>query len=120
MIDQTVFDGGPDRPYNEFYAAVKDWDQFEIVSSPADADIVLEISWALTDTGLRLPVLGQLRLMIIDPGTHITLWNVTEYVRGATLLGNRDKNFDHAMTTILNRMKLLAVPAAAPADARPK
>ena len=92
----------------------------DIVSSPADADLVLEISWVLTDTGLRLPVLGQLRLGIIDPRTHVTLWNLTEYVRGAILLGNRDKNFDQAMTTILNRMKLLAVPAATPANASPR
>lgn len=33
------------------------------------------------------------------------------------LLGNRDKNFGHAITTILNRMKLLVVPASGPADA---
>jgi len=110
VIGQTVFNGGPDRPYNEFYAQVKDWGRYELVSSPADADIVLEISWALTDTGLRLPVLGQLRLVVIDPRTHVTLWNFTEYVRGAVLLGNRDKNFDQAMTTVVNRMKLLTMP----------
>jgi hypothetical protein len=113
VIDQTVFNGGPDRPYNQFYAAVKDWGRCEIVSSPSDADLVLEVSWALSDTGLRLPVLGQLRLVVIDPKTHITLWNFTEYVRGAILLGNRDKNFDQAMTTIVNRLKIMMVPAAA-------
>jgi hypothetical protein len=113
VIDQTVFNGGPDRPYNQFYAAVKDWGRCEIVSSPSDADLVLEISWVLSDTGLRLPVLGQLRLIVIDPKTHVTLWNFTEYVRGAILLGNRDKNFDQAMTTIVNRLKILMVPAAA-------
>ena len=90
---------------------------YELVSSPADADLVLEISWSLTDTGLRLPVLGQLRLVIIDPKTHVTLWNITEYVQGAMLLGNRDKNFDQAMTTVVNRMKILAVPTAATTDA---
>ena len=93
----------PDRPYNQFYAAMKDWGRCELVSSPSDADLVLEISWVLSDTGLRLPVLGQLRLVVIDPKTHVTLWNFTEYVRGAVLLGNRDKDFDHAMTTIVNR-----------------
>jgi len=113
VIDQTVFDGGPDRPYNQFYAAVKDWGRCELVSSPADADLVLEISWTLSDTGLRLPVLGQLRLVVIDPKTHVTLWNLTEYVRGAMLLGNRDKNFDQAMTTVLNRLKILMIPTAA-------
>jgi len=120
VIDQTVFDGGPDRPYNQFYAAVKDWGHYEIVSSPADADLILEISWVLTDTGLRLPVLGQIRLVMIDPKTHATLWNLTEYVRGAILLGNRDKNFDQAMNTVAGRLKLLAIPVAIPADAARK
>ncbi|MFZ0998702.1 MAG: hypothetical protein WAO17_10915 [Candidatus Sulfotelmatobacter sp.] len=117
VIDETVFNGGPDRPYNEFYAAMKSWGRFEVVPSPSDADLVLEISWALTDTGLRLPVLGQLRLVIIDPKTRITLWNLTEYVRGALLLGNRDKNFDQAMNTIVARLKALTAPPSPAADA---
>jgi hypothetical protein len=117
VIDETVFNGGPDRPYNEFYAAIKSWGRYELVSSPADADLVLEISWALTDTGLRLPVLGQLRLVVIDPKTRVTLWNVTEYVRGAVLLGNRDKNFDQAMNTVVARMKALMAPPSPTADA---
>ena len=117
VINETVFNGGPDRPYNQFYASMKNWGRYELVSSPADADLVFEISWVLTDTGLKLPVLGQLRLVVIDPKTHVTLWNFTEYVRGAMLLGNRDKNFDQAMTTIVNRMKILAAPLPAPAAA---
>jgi hypothetical protein len=120
VIDQTVFNGGPDRPYNQFYAAMKSWGRSDLVSSPADADLVLEISWVLTDTGLRLSVLGQLRLAVIDPKTNITLWNFTEYVRGAILLGNRDKNFDQAMTTVVNRLKILMVPTATPPDAAQK
>ena len=48
--------------------------------------------------------------MIIDPKTHITLWNLTEYVRGALLLGNRDKNFDQAMNTVVARLKALTTP----------
>jgi hypothetical protein len=120
VIDETVFNGGPDRPYNQFYSAMKSSGKYELVSSPADADLVLEISWALTDTGLRLPVLGQLRLVIIDPKTRITLWNLTEYVRGALLLGNRDKNFDQAMDTIVARLKGLTAPPTATADAAKK
>lgn len=113
VVDQTVFDGGPDRPYNEFYEEMKNWGRYQLLPSPASADLVLEISWVLSDTGLRLPVLGQLRLKIIDPKTHITLWNLTEYVRGAILLSNRDKNFDQAMDTIVNRLKgLVNSPAA--------
>jgi len=114
VIDQTVFNGGPDRPYNEFYAAMKGWEHYQIADSPAAADLVFEISWNLSDTGLKLPVLGQLRLLVIDPKTNVTLWTLTEYVRGALLLGNRDKNFDYAMTSIVNRMKALEGPALAP------
>jgi hypothetical protein len=120
VIDQTVFNGGPDRPYNQFYAALKAWGKYQIVSSPSDADLVLEISWVLSDTGLRLPVLGQLRLLIIDPRTHVTLWNLTEYVRGAILLGNRDKNFDQAMSTVVGRLKTLTFPPAPMANASQK
>jgi len=117
VIDQTVFNGGPDRPYNEFYAALNGWGRYDLVSSPADADLVLEITWALTDTGLKLPVLGQLRLQVIDPRTHVTLWSFIEYVRGAILLGNRDKNFDQAMNTIVSRLKQLTGPPT-PSPAR--
>jgi hypothetical protein len=116
VIDQTVFDGGPDRPYNDFYAAMKSWGHYQLVSSPASADMVFEISWVLSDTGLKLPVLGQLRLLIIDPKTHVTLWNITEYVRGALLLGNRDKNFVSAMNTVVSRMKLLSSPTSTAAN----
>ena len=111
VTDQTVFDGGPDRPYNDFYAAMKAWGRYQLTTSPASADLVFDISWSLSDTGLRLPVLGQLRLLVIDPQTHITLWTFTQYVRGALLLGNRDKNFDYAMNAILSRLKQLAFPA---------
>jgi hypothetical protein len=109
ITDETVFNGGPDRPYNELYTMLNSWAHYEIAPSPSDADLVLEISWVLSDTGLRLPVLGQLHLRVIDPKTHITLWSFTEYVRGAILQSNRDKNFDQSMNTIFSRLKQLAV-----------
>jgi hypothetical protein len=107
VIDETVFDGGPDRPYNEFYAAMKSWGHYQLASALGSADLVLEIGWELTDTGLKLPVLGQLRVQIIDPKTQTTIWRITEYVRGAVLLGNRDKNFDAAMNALVSRVKEL-------------
>jgi hypothetical protein len=116
IIEQTAFSGGPDRPYNQFYSAMKDWGHYELVSSPADADLVFQISCALRDTGLKLPVLGQLRLVIIDPKTHVILWDFTEDVPGAILLSNRDKDFDHAMNTVIKRLKLLMAPAVVKAS----
>jgi hypothetical protein len=118
VMDQTVFDGGPDRPYNELYAAMKSWGRYELVSSPADADLILEVSWNLSDTGLRLPVLGQLRVVAVEPKTRAVLWTFIEYVRGAVLLGNRDKNFDQALNTIVGRLKTVAGTAPAPDSAQ--
>lgn len=108
VFDQAVFNGGPDRPYNQFYAAMRGWGHYELVPSPADADLILVVRWVLSDTGLKLPVLGLIEVDMVDPKTHVTLWTLREYVRGALLLGNRDKNFDHAMNTIVDRARKLA------------
>jgi hypothetical protein len=110
------FKGGPDRPYNQFYAALKSWGQYELVAAPADADLAFEISFACPlEEGTK--VLGaqgvpsfdpQLRLAILDVKTHITLWGITEHVGTALLQGNRDKNFDRAMNKLVNDLKSLA------------
>ncbi|MFZ3266220.1 MAG: hypothetical protein WA172_19595 [Terriglobales bacterium] len=120
VLDQEVFNGGPDRPYNQFYAAMKAWGRYDLASSPSDAELVLEISWSLADTGLRLPVLGELRLVVLDPKTHIKLWTLSEHVRGAVLLGNRDKNFDETMNNVVSRMKNLSNLVPSPAGAASK
>src|SRR5262245_31772508 len=78
--------GEPNRAYNEFYAAVKDWGRYELVSSPAEADLVFEFqatapisSCGSHDTCQHL----QLGLTILDTKTHFTLWNLIEPVEGA-------------------------------------
>lgn len=37
------YTGGPDRLYNEFYAALKSWGRYDLVDSPGEADLVFEI-----------------------------------------------------------------------------
>jgi hypothetical protein len=108
-----VFSGRSDRVYSQFYAAVKEWGRYELVSAPADADVVFEISFAFSDTGLKVPQLGRLRLAMRDPNSNVPLWAFTEYVRVAILKGNRDKNFDQAMGVILDELKDLTQPGAA-------
>jgi hypothetical protein len=113
-VDQRALDGGPDRSYNEFYADLKSWGHFQLVSAPSDAGLVLQISCKLTDTGVERQTVGRLKLLIIDPKTNVRLWTITEFVRGAMLLGNRDKNFDQAMSVVVNRLKALAIEPTAP------
>lgn len=123
LTDEMLLDGGPDRAYNEFYTAIKDWGHYDLVSSPGEADLVFEVSWvfttpnAFTAPNAKLSItdsypLGEVRVVLIDPKTRITLWTVKESIRGAMLLGNRNKNFDQAMNTVVSRLKSLVQPIA--------
>ncbi|MGH9686348.1 MAG: hypothetical protein ACRD5K_04560 [Candidatus Acidiferrales bacterium] len=107
----TVVSGGTDRSYNQFYAAMKAWGRYDLVPSPADADLVFEISWSLPGSDLKLPT-GRLRLVILDPKTRVKLWAIIEYAQGAMRLSNRDKNFDQAMDAVVDRLKTLVEPPA--------
>jgi hypothetical protein len=49
--------GGPDRTYNEFYAAMKGWGHYQLVAAPSDADLILEISSPVRYPELAAPVL---------------------------------------------------------------
>ena len=67
--------GGTDRTYNEFYAAVKGWGHYELVAAPSDADLILEISFTSTLSGVGGTSTSgcissnytELRLVILDP-----------------------------------------------------
>jgi hypothetical protein len=112
---QSVFSGEPDRPYNEFYSAMKSWGRYELVTAPADADLDFEISFACP-TGRANSAFGnnygtaddpQLRIVILDVKTHIVLWGFTQHVEPALLQGNRDKNFDGGMRALVASLKHL-------------
>src|SRR5271168_4126405 len=65
------FVGLPIRPYNEFYAAMKSWGRYQLVSAPAEADLVFEISFSVSlATG---GADAKFHLVILDPKTHVTL-----------------------------------------------
>jgi hypothetical protein len=115
-LGNAHFSGGPNRPYNQFSAAMKSWGRYELVAAPADADLAFEISFTCPVEGTNV-VKGesasrtsdpQLRLVILDVKTRITLWGITEHVGMAILQSNRDKNFDRAMQQLVNDVKSLA------------
>lgn len=114
-----LYSGGASRLYNQFYTAIKNWGRYEIVGSPAVADLVLEVSLANPFTGengsggqtsisSHSTSDPQFRLVIVDPGTRVTLWVFTEHIESALLQGNRDKNFDQAVTFLFNDLRNVA------------
>ncbi len=102
------FTGDPDRAYNEVYAGVVSWGRYELVTSPADADLVLEIRLmapngpanANKQKGASDP-LPMLRLVIYDRPTHYVLWALTESIASAALQKTHDHNFDEAVAALV-------------------
>ena len=81
------------KPYNEFYAAVKAWGRYQLVDSPADADLVYEIGFSAPIVQEELPPYysPQFNLSIVDARTHFRLWTLLALVRAANgnFFGNR-------------------------------
>ena len=125
LLDDPQFTGGVERSYNQFYAAMKTWGRYEIVSAPGDADLLLEIRFTVPPVGgpvVRGDTIGgrpydpQFRLEIRDPKTNTVLWAFTEHAQWAILQGNRDRNFDQALARIVSDVQGLTVSA----DGAPK
>jgi len=114
-VGRVGFSGGPNRAYNQFTAALKGWGRYELVSAPADADLAFEISLPCPAAGVSVlkgdsmgPIYDpQLRLGIVDVKTRITLWVITEHVQFAFRPANLDKNFDEAMSKLMDDLKRL-------------
>ena len=46
-MPDPLFSGGSDRPYNQFYASLKSSGKYELVGSPAEADLLFEIRFSV-------------------------------------------------------------------------
>jgi hypothetical protein len=110
----NTYSGGPNRAYNQFYAAMKNWGQCDLVSTPAEADLVFEIHFEVEFS--RAADESSLRLLVLDPKTHTTLWGFTSYVEPANKAKTRDRNYDMAMTILVNEAKSLLYPQPAAAQ----
>ena len=49
----------PNLTYNNFYAQIKTWGKYELVSAPADADLVFEIGTVIIPDGYSMVTLRQ-------------------------------------------------------------
>lgn len=113
-LNYHPFDGGVDRAYNQFYAAMKSGGRYELVGSPAEADLLFEIRFTL-------PPDSRFRLKIRDPKTNGLLWALNEPMEWANLQSNRNKNFDQAVGRIVADVQNLATRAAGPTmSAKPR
>jgi hypothetical protein len=106
------FSGDPDRPYNEFYAAMQSWGRYQIVGDPSQADVVFELQLIAPPgpssgnkvNGASDP-LPMFRLVIYDRRTHYVLWALTESIMVAYLQNTHDNNFDAALAALAMDLK---------------
>lgn len=99
----SVYSGGPERAYAEFFQGMRQWGHYQLVSDPKNADIVLGIRF-VEYPGLNAP---QIRLGVTDAATHVPLWAFSEEINGAFLKRNRDPAFSEAVDRVLSDFKLL-------------
>jgi len=115
-----IYGGTPDRGFNAFYAALAASRRFVIVSSPAQADLVLSLRLVAPidvaaareeprPQGFPQP-LPLFRLMIYDRPSHYVLWTLTEPIQKALLQRSNDKNFDQAVAALAADLQKLAGP----------
>jgi hypothetical protein len=107
----TKYDGGPDRFYNQLYAAMKNWGRYELADSPSTADVVYEARFTspIVDKRTKADFVydPQLGLTILDPKTRVALWSLTEHIQPG---GNREsdnRNFDSAVERVVSKAKML-------------
>jgi len=107
--DGNIFTGDPDRAYDQFYAEIKKQGKFHLVTSPVDADIVIEIrvTSSTVPAGNTSRMDSQLHAVVIEPKTHVTMWALSTRIVPAFRQSARDQNFDKAMEYILKQINRL-------------
>jgi hypothetical protein len=105
------YSGGPNRFYNQFYAAIKSWGRFRVTDSPASAEVVYETRFTSPGVGQTSEGAGnftydpQLNLSLLDPQTRIVLWSLTEHIAPALTASGNNRNFDSAVDRLVTRVK---------------
>jgi len=123
-FQDPLFDGGLNRAYNQFYAAMKGVGRHELVGAPAEADLLFEIRFTVHSaecTVMQGTSIGnasdpQFRLEIRDPKTNALLWAFSEHMEWAILKGNRNRNYDQALARIVADVQDLITRATANAS----
>lgn len=122
----SPFSGSITRGYDQFYAALSSMSQYDLVSSPSQADLVLQFQIqaplgpanANKQKGAADP-LPTVSLKIYDRPTHYVLWAFSEEVDIAFLQKSHDRNLDEAITRLAQDFQSLSRPQSAPTPAAP-
>ena len=113
------FSGDANRPYFSLVGGLQHLQKYDLASDPSQADLVMEIH-LLAPTGPQntskqlgaADFLPFFKLTIYDRQTHYVLWTITEPIEFAILQKTHDKNFDIALSHLLDDLQALGQPGA--------
>jgi hypothetical protein len=106
-----VYNGGPQRGYNSFYADLQQWHHYQLVTASTSADLVFEMSCKSLETNSVFNGQGittdhpEILLRILDPKTDGVLGTLTERISPGILAKSRDKEFDKALANLTEQLK---------------
>ena len=122
----SPFSGTTSRGYDEFYSALRGMNQYELVSSPSEADLVLEFRLqaplgpanANKQKGAADP-LPTVSVRIYDRQTHYVLWAFSEEVDIALFQKSHDRNLSEAINRLAQDFQGLTRPQTNPQPTAP-
>jgi hypothetical protein len=117
--------GGSNLAYDAFYSAMKTWGKYQIVGSPDDADLIVELAYRVVDRGTRVwsstntyngatdvhsreITDPQLVLTIYDAKTKNSLWSTIDHRRLARREKNREKETINSAERLVDELKTRA------------
>jgi hypothetical protein len=109
-------------PNDAFYSKIKEWGKYDIVGSPEEADLIVELSYRVEDKGTRVwsttntynnttqfhsrqVVDPELILTIYDAKTKNSLWSETDHRRLARREKNREKETVNSAQRLVDDLK---------------
>lgn len=120
--------GGSNFAYDAFYSKMKEWGKYEIVGSPEEADLIVELAYRVEDKGTRVwsttntynnttqvhstqIIDPQLILTIYEAKTKNSLWSEIDHRRLARREKNREKETVKSAERLVDDLKMrVAVP----------
>ena len=115
--------GGSDLAYDAFYSEMKNWGKYQIVGSPDDAELIVELSYHVEDMGTRVwssvntynnttqvhssqLIDPKLILTIYDARTKNSLWSTVDHRRLARMEKNREKEMINSAERLVEELRL--------------
>lgn len=119
--------GGSDLAYDAFYAEMKKWGKYEIVGSPEEADLIIELAYHVENRGTRVwsshnsyngttqvhsaqIIDPQLVLIIYDAKSKNSLWETVDHRKLAMREKNREKETINSAERLVGELKARSTP----------